>query len=63
MREFPTNAVMARRMLTAAKGSVSCFNPPTSEGEHSRSPNVFVCIPPDVKFVFDITLYSFPFFL
>ena len=43
MREFPTNSVMERRMLTAAKESDSCRSPPTKEGEHVSSSNVFAC--------------------
>ena len=44
MRELPTNAVMERRMLTAAKESDSCRSPPTKEEEHVSSSNVFACV-------------------
>ena len=44
-------------MLTAAKETDSCCSPPSKEGEHSSSPNVFVCVPLLLKFLstlFDI---------
>ena len=62
MREFPTNAVMERRMLTAAKESDSCRSPPTKEGEHVSSSNVFACVPL-VKFDINIILLLVSFFL
>ena len=63
MREFPTNAVMERRMLTAAKESDSCRSPPTKEGEHVSSSNVFACVPLLVKFDINIILLLVYFFL
>ena len=38
MKEFPRNAVMERKMLTAEK-AIDCFccNPAIKEGEHSNT--------------------------
>ena len=61
MREFPTNAVMERRMLTAAKESDSCRSPPTKEGEHVSSSNVFACVPLLVNLISTLFCYWFTF--
>ena len=59
IREFPENAVMKRRMLTAKKQIDDyCWSPPTKEGEHSSSWNDFVWLLPLLKFVVDIILSS-----
>ena len=63
MREFPANAVMERRMLSAAKESDSCWSLLTKEGEHRSSSNVFVCVLPVLKFAVDIILSLVSFFL
>ena len=61
MREFPRSAVMERTMLTAEKYIDCCCNPPSEEGEHPISSDVFVCALPSVKFLVAIVLQSCPF--
>ena len=63
IREFPSNAVMQRRMSTAKKQiNCCCWNPPNKEREHSSSSNDFVWLLLLLKFVVDIILSSaFPF--
>ena len=60
MREFPRSAVMERRMLTAEKYIDCCCNPPSEDGEHPSSSDVFVCALPSVIFIVAIVLQSCP---
>ena len=52
---------MESKVLTATKETDADWSPPTKEGEHNSSSNVFFCVPPLLKFVAGITLNSFPF--